>query len=178
MELGHTEDRNLELVGKELQHRWIRMCWLIPPELLSGLGCIPGGVWVWEGSRVQLLRSSEKKFLEKWTNNLLAMDSCVAAGCWTIPSVWYCFCLGLLSPALAWHPAMKWKNHFVLSSAVRQGKKRPSSWHVCTPKTCTCLMGVVDRASPEVLTCSVPEQSLGTSSKNFLCPAFAFPTAV
>lgn len=111
----------------------------------------------------------KNQFLEKWTKNLLAMDSCVAAGCWTIPSVWYCFCLGLLSPALAWHPAMKWKKHFVLSSAVSQGKQRPSSWHVCTPKTCTCLMGVVDITWSAHLLC--PRTGFGDLEQKLSLPS-------
>lgn len=162
---------------KELQHQRRRTCWQIPSELTSGLGCIPGGVCVWEGSSIQLLRNCEKESVSGKMNKQPPGNRQLCC-CWATPSVWYCFYLGLPSPAPAWHPAMKWKKHFVFSFAVRQGKERPSSWHVHMPKTCICLMWVVDTALPEVHTCSIPEQALGTSGNNFLCPAFAFPTAV
>lgn len=130
------------------------------------------GVWGWEDSSV-----CEKESVPGKTNKKPPGDGPFRC-CWAIPSAWYCFCLGLPARAPAWHPTMARKEHFVLSSAVRQRKARLSRWHVCMPKACVCLMWVVGTASPEVHTCSVPEQALGTLSKNFPCPAFAFPTAV
>lgn len=97
--------------------------------------------------------------------------------CCCIPSVLHCICLGL--PALLGPGNLlgyKTTLYAVLCCQTRQG--RLSSQHVPMPKTYRGLMGLVDRASPEVHTCSILEQALGTLSKNFPCPALAFPTAV
>lgn len=168
MELGpslHWGQEFRTAGSKVLQHKQRRTCWQIPPELTSGLSCVPGGVWIWEGSSVQLL-SCKKESVSGKINKQPPGNGQLCC-CWDIPSVWYCFCLGLPSPAPAWHPATKWKKHFVLSSVVRQGKEMSSIWHVW-PKICIRLMWVVDTASPEMHTCSFPEEAAGTSSKNFL----------
>lgn len=88
------------------------------------------GVWGWEDTSV-----CEKESVPGKTNKQPLGDGRFRC-CWTIPSARHCFCLGLPARAPAWHPTMARGEHFVLSSAVRQGKARPSRWHVCTPKAC------------------------------------------
>lgn len=114
----------------------------------------------------------ENQFLEKWTSNLLVADRSAAAG----PSLlWDTASALALLPCLGLATCWVTKPHCVLSSAVRQGKGWLSSQHAPVPQTCR---GLVDTASPEALTCSLLEQALGTLSKNFPCPALAFPTAI
>lgn len=61
---------------EELQHRQRRTCSQLPPELISGLGCLP--VEFEDGRTAAYVRKNQ--FLEKRTRNLLAMDRSVAAG--------------------------------------------------------------------------------------------------
>ena len=121
------------------------------------------------GSSTQLLWKNEQATPWQWTVTLLLGHRFFM----TLPLPW---------PSLTCSGLASWceikKKCFVLSSAVRQGKEKQRSWCVHMPETCICLMWVVDTASAEGHTCSIPEQALGTSSKTVLCPAFAFPTAV
>lgn len=91
---------------------------------------MPGGAWVWEGSRVQLLGSCERESVSRKLKKQPSSNGQLCC-CWDISSVWCCFCPGFPSLALTWHPAKKWEKHLVLSSAVRQGKGRALGVFVC-----------------------------------------------
>lgn len=164
-----------ELVKKDLQHRQIRTCCQMLPELTTGLGCIPDRVGVCDGSIIQVLRSCGKES-DSGKMNKQPSGNRQWCCCWAIPSGWYCFCLGLLTCSdLVPCYGMK-KKHFPLSSTVRQGKE---SWEfgmfVCLRPT---IFWHKWWTQHHLHTCSIPEWALKTLSKNFLCPAFALPTAV